>query len=384
MSSNSIPANDVARRPKVVCTFDSIPSKLLSALHANKLIELVQPSQANLSQPLLEDWLESNIVGASAVLIWIITGRFSTRYITAATDTLKVVATFSVGYDHIDVPLCRQRGILIGTTPSCADDAVADTCLLMLLMVMKRAQEHVQEVKAGRWHDYYLGTGHDPLHFKGKTIRGKKVAFYGFGQIAQKLAERLLPLGPSHIMYKTSKASSFTSSNYPQLFSLATNCYKDCQFENKTELGELVQDADVVIVLATLNDRTQATINKEILGKFKKGAFLINGSRGPIVVTDAVVEALQEGVLGGVGLDVLEGEPTISAGHPLLAPELESRVVIFPHAASSEGDARIAMAEKCARNIVKGLGLEARIEEIQDRERRDYIRSLAQGDTSFI
>jgi glyoxylate/hydroxypyruvate reductase len=379
-----MPLSAAPKRPKVVCTFDSIPSKLLAALHESQLIELIQPSIPNLRQAQLEDWFEANIVGASAVIIWIITGRFSTRFIDAATDTLQVVATFSVGYDHVDVPLCRQRGIAIGTTPSCADDSEADTCLLMMLMVMRRAYEHGHEVKAGRWHDYYLGTGHDPLYLNGTTIRGKKVAFYGFGQIAQRLAERLLPLGPSKIAYKTSKSSPLTAEAYPHLFNLATHCYQDCQFDNKTSLEELVEDADVVIVLASLNDQTKATINGQVLSRFKKGAVLINGSRGPIVVTDAVVEALHSGQLGGVGLDVLEGEPTISADHPLLASELGDRVVIFPHAASSEEDSRKAMAEKCARNVVKGLGLEARVAEVQDVERRKELHRLMQGDTSFI
>jgi glyoxylate/hydroxypyruvate reductase len=354
-----------ARAAKVVCTFHSLPSKLLSALHDCNIIDLIQPTKADSTQAELEEWLESHIVGASAVLIWIITGRFGSRFINAAGPSLKVVASFSVGYDHIDIPLCRHHNIAVGNTPSCADDAVADTCLLMMLMVMRRAHEHVQQVRVGRWHDYYLGTGHDPLHYKGKTIRGKKVAFYGFGQIAQKLAERLLPLGPSSIMYKTSRSSSpFTSTSYPVLHALSTHCYQSVHFENRATLEELVQDADVVIVLTTLTESTKATINKEMLSKFKPGAILVNGGRGPVVVTNAVVEALRKGVLGGVGFDVLEGEPTISADHPLLASDLESRVVIFPHAASSEEEARVAMAEQCARNIARGMGLEAKVEQL--------------------
>jgi lactate dehydrogenase-like 2-hydroxyacid dehydrogenase len=149
-------------------------------------------------------------------------------------------------------------------------------------------------------------------------------------------------------------------------------------------LEELVEDANVLIVLTTLSKSTKGSINKDLLSKCKPGAVLINGGRGAIVVTDAVVNALQEGILGGVGFDVLEGEPTVSAQHPLLAPDLESRVVVFPHAASSEQEARVAMAEQCARNIVKGLGLEANIEQMQDVEQRGYLQTLMQGNVSFL
>jgi glyoxylate/hydroxypyruvate reductase len=212
---------------KVVCTFHSLPSKLLLALHESHIIDLIQPTKADLTPAELEEWLKSNIVGASAVVIWIITGRFGERYINAAGPRLREVASYSVGYDHIDVALCQRNGIAVGNTPSCSDDAVADTCLLLMLMVMRRAHEQVQLVQTGKWYENYLGTGHNPLYHNGKTIRGKKVAFYGFGQIAQKLGERLLPLGPCSIAYKTSKASSpFTSLAYPTLHTLSTHCYK--------------------------------------------------------------------------------------------------------------------------------------------------------------
>ena len=110
-------------------------------------------------------------------------------------------------------------------------------------------------------------------------------------------------------------------------------------------------------LISTLNASTHHLVDAAFLRAMKPSAYLVNIGRGPLVDTPALVEALHKNEIAGAGLDVLEGEPNISADHPLMAPELEDKVLVLPHIASATFEARFAMGERTALNVLGGLGL---------------------------
>lgn len=373
--------------PTVVCTFFDYPSRLLKALHENNVIRLIRPPIANLAPVQHRQWLKENVKHASALIVWIVSGRIDEEILREAHDSLKVISVFGVGYDHIDMAYCKSRNILVGTTPNVSDDAVANEALLILLMVLRRSAESQRLVKTGNFPDMVWGTGSDPHYLCGQSVMNKTVALYGFGRIAQKIAERLLPLGPRRILYKTSRVSApLTASSYPTLYQLASTIYKGCQFEHRSTIKELVQEADVVICITPLTEETRSSINEETLCYFKQGSYIVNVGRGAVIETEALIKVLRQGKLAGAALDVLNEEPNVPSSHPLLADDIADKVVIFPHVASAEMDSRTAQSELVARNVFRGLGLsnDDLVGCIRDENEKRNLLELIDGETHFV
>lgn len=296
------------------------------------------------------------------------------------------MSVFGVGYDHIDLAYCKSRNILVGTTPNVSDDAVANEALLILLMVLRRSAESMRIVKTGNFPDMVVGTGSDPHYLCGQSVQNKTIALYGFGRIVQKIAERLLPMGPSRILYKTSRSSApLTASSYPTLYTLSSTIYKDCTFEHRATVKELVQEADIVICITPLTDETRSSINEETFSYFKQGSYLVNVGRGAVIVTEALIKALRQGKLAGAALDVLSEEPNVPTSHPLLNNDLADKVVIFPHVASAEISSRTAQSELVTRNVFRGLGLSNDdLNCIKDEKQKRDILELLAGETHFV
>lgn len=141
----------------------------------------------------------------------------------------------------------------------------------------------------------------------------RKVGFVGFGRIAQATLSRLVPFGITHCLYSSSPSSS-------------PNLQRDVELQkkhnlkavSKVDLEELARESDVLIVLAPGGSGTYHVVNEELLRKMKKTSILVNASRGTLVDSDALAKALREGWIWGAGLDVVEGEPNVPKGHPLV------------------------------------------------------------------
>jgi glyoxylate/hydroxypyruvate reductase len=370
----------------VVNPFFTFPSELLKALQAHNIIRVIRPPVPNLSSKELRAWIKQNVAKADAMIVWIAAGPVDEDMLRSASDSLKVLSMFGVGYDHIDVPYCKSRNIKIGTSVRVTDDAVANETILILLMVLRRSAESMRVAREGGQLSLIQGTASDPHYLNGTSIRNKTVAFYGFGRIAQKVAERLLSMGPHRVLYKTSRSEApFTASEYPTLHALTSTIYNGCTFEHRNTIRELVEEADVVICITSLTEDTRASINKETLSYFKQGAVLVNVGRGQVVVTDDLIESLRQGKLSGAGLDVISEEPNLSSDHAIFSPDLADRVVLFPHVASAEVDSRTAQSEFVVRNIVSGLGLtKDALQGIQDEQERKRIEGLMEGDTHLF
>lgn len=261
----------------------------------------------------------------------------------AAGDQLKVVASFSVGTDHVDREALKKRNIRLGYTPTCLTDAVADLTIMLILMAQRRGGEAISKVVTGQWPQMPWS----PLLMTGPQIRGATVGFLGFGRIAQATLKRLIPFDISRALYLTSKPGQPTKDDHYGLLKEAV-----IPIEPASNWEQLASESDIVVVGCSLSPSTKHLVNAEFFAKMKKLAVLVNIARGPVVDTDALVKALDEEKIFGAGLDVIENEPNIHSDHPILK---QPRCVLVPHIGSATIETRVLMATESAKNLLAGL-----------------------------
>ncbi|TKY88591.1 hypothetical protein EX895_002580 [Sporisorium graminicola] len=345
--------------PKIVSVFEHLPSPTLAKFSHEQRINLVAPP-AGLSFVELNRWFLTQLDGAHAAIVWpaVRFGPEHIRTVRTQADAFKVVSTFSVGTDAIDTAACREAGIKVGYTPYIADDAVAEYTVSMLLHYCRRMDALRELVAEGKFAQSMRDVLRNPTMHCGFSPAGKAVGFYGFGRIAQKTAEKLLPFGVASIAYTSSTSRPFTQDNFPRLHALRETFYPHTQITNEPSLHELAAQTDILIVLCPETPSTVASANASVFERTKPNAVLINVARGSIVVNQDLEDALRRRQLSAALLDVVQGEPHIDASHPLLAEDLNDRVLVLPHAASTLVETRTMMAEVTARNVLTQLGFE--------------------------
>ncbi len=239
---------------------------------------------------------------------------------------LKVIAQASVGYDNIDIAACAARGIPVGHTPGVLVDAVADLAYGLIIDSARRIAWADRHVRAGLWGQRKpIGLGTD--------LAGKTLGIVGMGDIGSAIVPRA----------QASKMQIIYHNRRPREDAPAGAVYKS--------LPGLLAEADFVVIAVTLNPSTEKLFGSETLALMKQGASLINISRGAVVDTDALYDALVSGHLASAALDVTDPEP-LPGGHKLL--ELPN-VTVTPHIASATSETRDAMALLTADNIIAGL-----------------------------
>jgi glyoxylate/hydroxypyruvate reductase len=321
-------------KPKLVITRSLIP-EAQSLLPSS--LEIIQWDS---SAPCPRPWLLEHIRGATAALV-MLSDQINTEFLDAAGPSLKAIASFSVGTDHIDKPALAARGIRLGYTPTCLTDAVADLTVMLTLMAQRRAGEATRDVLAGTW-------AHTPWHpgmMTGPGLRGATVGFLGFGRIAQAAALRLLPFGVARVVYVTSRAGEGAREDHFGLLGRG-------DVRVAASADEVARECDVVVVACALTDETKHLVGKGFFAAMKRTGVLVNIARGPVVDTAALVEALETEQIFGAGLDVIEGEPNIGADHLLLK---QKRAVLLPHIGSATLQARRDMAIESVRNVLAGI-----------------------------
>lgn len=323
--------------PKVVITRALIPeAQALLDAHAATLTI----TQWTSSTPCPRSWLLTHVPNATGLLV-MLSDAVDTDLLDAAGPSLKAIASFSVGTDHIDKPALAARGIRLGYTPTCLTDAVADLAVMLTLMAQRRAGEAMRDVLAGRWADM-------PWHpglMTGPGLRGAVVGFLGFGRIAQAAAARLLPFGVKRVVYLTSRPGEPAREDHYGLLARA-----DVGVAGGAEA--VARESDVVVVACGLSESTRHLVGRDFFAAMKRTAVLVNIARGPVVDTAALVDALESERIFGVGLDVVEDEPNIPADHPLLK---QKRAVLLPHVGSATLQARRDMAVESVRNLLAGI-----------------------------
>ena len=261
-------------------------------------------------------------------LLCLLTDQIDAALMDAA-PRLKVISQCAVGYDNIDVSAATARGIPVGNTPGVLTDATADFAFTLLMAAARRVGEAIEYVRQGRWQTWGLTL------LLGQSVYGATLGIVGLGRIGRALARR---------------ASGFDM----------TVLYHDAvrQPEAEAELGveyrsleDLLRESDFVSLHISLTEDTERLINAQKLALMKPTAILVNTSRGPVVDSEALYEALRDGQIGYAALDVTDPEP-LPADHKLLTlPNL----IVAPHIASATVTSRNLMAERAVRNLIAGL-----------------------------
>jgi glyoxylate reductase len=242
---------------------------------------------------------------------------------------LRVVSNYAVGYDNIDVPACTRRRIPVGNTPGVLTDATADLAMTLLLTCARGTVKASMDAKSGLWRAW------TPTGWLGADLRGATLGIIGMGKIGRAVAERARGFG-LNIVYTKPKRD-------PDIGSTPGMRY--------LPLDGLLRESDFVSLHCPLTAETRGLIDEAALQNMKRTAFLVNTSRGPIVVTGALVRALQEGWIAGAGIDVTDPEP-LPTSHPLY--DLPNCLVV-PHIGSATHGTRRRMAEMACENLLAGL-----------------------------
>ncbi len=239
----------------------------------------------------------------------------------AAGTSLKVVSNFGVGYDNIDIDAARARGVRATNTPGVLTNATAELAVALMLAAGRRIAEADSMVRGDRW----AGSESSIL---GRELTGATVGLVGFGRIAQRVAELLRPFEVTLLYFARSEVSA-----RPEI--------------ERCGLRELLGASDFVSLHVPLSTETRHLIDATAIATMKRGAVLVNTSRGAVVETGALVEALRCGHLFAAGLDVYEDEPHVPQ-------ELRglSNTVLLPHIGSATATTRDAMARLCAENVI--------------------------------
>lgn len=247
-----------------------------------------------------------------------------------ATPSTKIFANYAVGFDNIDVVEAKKREVVITNTPGVLTEAVAEFAMTLILTVAKRVVEADNFTKGDKYE------GWAPELLLGNELKGKTLGIVGTGRIGSQVARHAFSGFDMNIIYQDVARNAELEKKYGAVY--------------METLDELLKNADVVSIHVPLLDSTRHLINKEKLMLMKKTAVLVNTSRGPIVDEKALVEVLKSGHLRGAGLDVFEFEPKLAEGLKDLP-----NVVLTPHIASATEEARSAMSEIAAKNIIAVL-----------------------------
>ena len=256
----------------------------------------------------------------------IIAGPRMTREVIAAASSLKVIARRGVGYDSVDVQAATEHGVLVTITPGTIDDAVADHVFALMLAIGKRILDGHRCLVDGRWEAQV-----------GVELWRKTLGIIGFGRIGRAVARRAAGFEMRVLAYdvvQDKQAARALGATY-------------------VSLDELMRQADFVSVNAPLSASTFHLIGARQLALMKPEAILINTARGPLVDEAALIRVLQEGRIGGAGLDVFEQEPPT----PTPLTDLKN-VVLTPHGGgyTKEGLARAnLMAAEMVVSLMQGV-----------------------------
>ncbi len=244
-----------------------------------------------------------------------------------AVPTAKVFANYAVGFNNIDVPAAKERGVTITNTPGALTNTVAEHTIALMLAITSRIAEGDRLTRAGR----YEGWG--PLMLLGSDLNGATLGLLGAGRIGARVAHIAHHgLGMKVVYNDVAQNAEFEKA-------------VDAQFLPTTDA--VMEVADVVSIHVPLLPATQHLVNAERLAKMKKTAYVVNTSRGPVIDEAALVSALKAGIIRGAAIDVYEHEPALAPG----LAECEN-VVITPHIASATDGARNEMAVLAATNIL--------------------------------
>jgi lactate dehydrogenase-like 2-hydroxyacid dehydrogenase len=277
------------------------------------------PNQSLFSQ----EQLLSASEGADALFITP-ADRLNAEFFQKVSATVKIVATFSVGFEHIDLEAAARRKIAIAYTPGVNSEATADIAMLLLLGASRRAYEAQELVRTGSWKPL------SPDMLLGWQVGGKVLGILGMGRVGQAVARRARGFGM--------KIHYSNGSELPAEIAGDAVYHKDP--------SDLLRVSQFLSLHAPETPQTRHFLNAKTIGLLPPGAILVNTARGGLVVDDDLISALKSGRVAAAGLDVFEGEPKINPQYVSL-----KNTFLLPHIGSATIETRRAMGMLALDNI---------------------------------
>jgi len=248
-----------------------------------------------------------------------------TSKVLARADRLKVISKWGVGIDNIDLRAAAQAGIRVTNTPGMFGDEVADVVIGYLILLARQLHRIDERVRSGEW-----------AKIEGISLAGRKLGIVGLGAIGQAVAQRAIAMGMDLIGSEIVETNAATASRIGVRI---------------TERAELLREADVVSLNCPLTEDNHHMIDADALLTMKRGAWIINTARGPLIDEDALVDALRTGQIGAASLDVFEIEPL-----PMDSPLRRfDNVILGAHNSSNTAGAVRRTSLRAIENLLQGL-----------------------------
>jgi len=260
------------------------------------------------------------------VLVTTVTDKISWDVLSKVAPDLKMIANYGVGVDHIDLVSARNKGITVTNTPGVLTEDTADMAMLLILGITRRMSEGEKILRAGMWKIW------SPTGMLGMRLRDKNLGIIGMGRIGQALALRAKTFGLNIHYHNRQKIDDGLEKNIGATY--------------WTSLDQMITQMDIISLNCSSTPDTRHIMSRRRIGLMKKNAYLINTTRGDVIDEDALIWALEEEIIAGVGLDVYKNEPNIN-------PRLLNfdNALLTPHMGSATDEARIAMGEKVIMNV---------------------------------
>jgi len=272
--------------------------------------------------------LDSAAIVAGAVdcrgIVVCATEKCDAELIASLPESVEILATFSVGCDHIDLDAAKERGLIVTNTPDVLTDATADTTILCLLGAARMAQDSERTLRAGEW-GRWSTTG-----MLGTHMSGKRLGIVGMGRIGQATARRAMGFD-MQVMYHNRRELGPDDNQGAAYYA---------------DPAEMLPRCDFLAMTCPLTPETHHWLNADRIEMLPDGAVIANTARGPVVDDDALIPALQSGKVAAAGLDVFTGEPALDPRYLDL-----SNAFLLPHIGSATTETRNDMGYRCLDNL---------------------------------
>lgn len=252
------------------------------------------------------------------------TEKFSADVIARLPESVRVIANFSVGYDHVDTQAAKARGLIVTNTPEVLSDATAELTIMLMLGAARRAGEGERLVRTREWKDW------SPSFMVGTQMTGKRLGILGFGRVGRVVAKR---------------ARGFDMQiHYNDIQRLPPEL-EDGAIFHKTP-AELMPHCDFLALHCVASPQTIKLLNAALIALLPDGAIVVNASRGVVIDDEALIAALKSGKLTAAGLDVYNNEPDIHPEYRQLR-----NTFLMPHIGSATKETRVAMGFRALDNL---------------------------------
>lgn len=279
--------------------------------------------------PISEKKLQDKIIDVDG-LICFPYDKISKKTINIASN-LKVISTYSVGFDHIDIEYAKEKKIRVGYTPDVLTDATADMAFSLLIDLARRTSEGDRLIRNGKWSEIFGAYDYTGIDLKTKTL-----GILGLGRIGKALAKRANAFDMKIIYHNRNRLSDLEEKKLNVKYA---------------SFSKLISSSDFLSIHVPHTIETDKLFDMKIFKKMKNSAYIINTSRGKVVNEKELIQALKEHVIAGAGLDVFENEPILKNN---FLKKLNN-VVLSPHIGSSTKETREKMAEITVENLKRGI-----------------------------